>query len=323
MKKTLFIKTIMILFLLMILNISCKRQRTIEIERTVSFDQGWRFIKNDPADAMNPEFDDTSWRQLDLPHDWSIEDLQGQGNDSVIGPFSKSSINKMATGYTEGGTAWYRKDFIINKPDKDKIVYLQFDGIYMNSDVWINGEHIGNHPYGYTSFYYNITGYLNPAGQKNVVAVQVKSEGKNYRWYSGSGIYRHTLLTLADPVHIGMWGVYITTPEVSEKNAKVEIVTNVTNLSEKEADLTLKITLKDQSGITTGTGSVGSLVPAGKSSEIKQSMLVEDPDLWSVENPNFYSAQVEVLVSKKKKDNLETIFGIRNIHFDAQTGLLF
>ena len=260
MKKTLFIKTIMILSLLMILNISCKRQVKIEIERTVSFDQGWRFIKDDPADAMNPEFDDTCWRQLDLPHDWSIEDLQGQGNDSVIGPFSKSSINKMATGYTVGGTAWYRKDFIINKPDKDKIVYLQFDGIYMNSDIWINGEHIGNHPYGYTSFYYDITGYLNPAGQKNVVAVQVKNEGRTSRWYSGSGIYRHTWLTLVDPVHIGIWGVFVTTPEVSEEKATVEIVTNVTNSNKVDADVTLKITLKDPSGVTAGTASIESLV---------------------------------------------------------------
>ena len=320
MKKTLFIKTIMILSLLMILNISCKRQVKIEIERTVSFDQGWRFIKDDPADAMNPEFDDTCWRQLDLPHDWSIEDLQGQGNDSVIGPFSKSSINKMATGYTVGGTAWYRKDFIINKPDKDKIVYLQFDGIYMNSDIWINGEHIGNHPYGYTSFYYDITGYLNPAGQKNVVAVQVKNEGRTSRWYSGSGIYRHTWLTLVDPVRIGIWGVFVTTPEVSEEKATVEIVTNVTNSNKVDADVTLKITLKDPSGVTAGTASIESLVPAEKSSEVKQSVQVDNPVLWSVENPNLYRAQVEVFVNNEKKDNLETSFGIRNIHFDAQTG---
>jgi len=320
MKKTLFIKGIVPLCLLMILIVSCNILRTKVIERTVSFDMGWRFIKDDPADAMNPEFDDTNWRELDLPHDWSIEDLPGQGSDSIIGPFSKSSVDKMATGYTVGGTAWYRKDFTIKKADKDKIVYLQFDGIYMNSDIWINGKHIGNHPYGYTSFYYDITGYLNPSGQKNVVAVQVKNEGRNSRWYSGSGIYRHTWLILADPVHIGIWGVFVTTPEVAEKKARVEIVTNVTNSDKEDADVTLKITLKDTSGVIAGTASIESLVPAGKSSEINQGLQVDNPDLWSVEKPGLYQAQVEVFVNGKKTDNLETTFGIRSIHFDAQTG---
>jgi beta-galactosidase len=111
------------------------------------------------------------WRIVDLPHDWSIEDLPGQTEGSVIGPFSKAAIGSLGTGFTVGGTAWYRKNFTIDKADKDKIAYLQFDGVYMNSDVWINGKHVGNHPNGYTSFYYNITTYLNPAGQSNTVEV--------------------------------------------------------------------------------------------------------------------------------------------------------
>lgn len=108
-----------------------------------------------------------NWRTVDLPHDWSIEDLPDQKKDSIIGPFSRASIGKMGTGYTIGGTAWYRKSFTIGKEGKDKIAYLQFDGVFMNSDIWINGKHVGNHPYGYTSFYYDITPYLNPAGQSN------------------------------------------------------------------------------------------------------------------------------------------------------------
>ncbi|MCX6302691.1 MAG: DUF4982 domain-containing protein [Bacteroidia bacterium] len=320
MKKLTLFGIILALCLVLTENSGCKKSDAKELSGTISFDQGWRFLKDNPSDAENPAFDDTNWRIIDLPHDWSIEDLPGQGSDSVIGPFTKSAIHKMSTGYAIGGTAWYRKSFTINKKDQDKIACLQFDGVYMNSDVWVNGKHVGNHPYGYTSFYYDITGYLNPAGETNTVAVQVKNEGRNTRWYSGSGIYRHTWLTLANPVHIGIWGVYVTTPEVSEKNAKVEIITNVTNSKNEDSPVTLMIKLIDPSGLTVGTATMESLIPAGKSTEIKQSIPIENPALWSVENPNLYQAQVDVFVNSKKTDNLKTTFGVRSIHFDAQTG---
>jgi beta-galactosidase len=294
----------------------------MESTRTTSFDQGWRFNKENPSSAENPAFDDSKWRTVNLPHDWSIEDLPDQKEGSVMGPFSKTAVGGLGTGFTVGGTAWYRKSFTIDKVDKDKIVYLQFDGVYMNSDVWINGTHVGNHPNGYTSFYYDITPYLNPAGQANIVAVQVKNEGKNSRWYSGSGIYRHTWLTLVNPVHIGIWGVYITTPEVSEKNAKVEIVTNVTNLKKEDSQITLMVKLIDPSGATAGNATIELLVPAGKSAEIKQNILIDNPALWSVEKPVLYQAKVTVVVNKKEVDNLKTAFGIRTIKIDAQTGFI-
>ncbi|SRR6266498_1118779 len=131
--------------------------------RSVLFDKDWRFKKDSLIRAESPAYNDAAWRKLDLPHDWSIEDLPNQTKDSIIGPFSKASISKMGTGYTVGGTGWYRKSFTVNEADRAKIAYLQFDGVYMNSDVWVNGKHVGNHPYGYTSFWYNITPYLNPA----------------------------------------------------------------------------------------------------------------------------------------------------------------
>ena len=146
-----------ILTIVMILTTTsrCKRSDVAENPRTISFDQEWRFLKGNPLGAENPAFDDSKWRSLDLPHDWSIEDLPDQKEDSVVGPFSKKSICKMGTGNTVGGTGWYRKRFIIAKEDKDKTAYIQFDGVYMNSDIWINGKHVGNHPYGYTSFWQN------------------------------------------------------------------------------------------------------------------------------------------------------------------------
>ena len=130
----------------------CSQQSKKVGTRTSSFDEDWRFIKDNPSGAESPDYDDSKWRTLDLPHDWSIEDLPGQIPDSIIGPFSKAAIGKMGTGYTIGGTAWYRKHFSIRKEDQNKTVYLMFDGVYMNSDVWVNGKPVGNHPNGYTSF---------------------------------------------------------------------------------------------------------------------------------------------------------------------------
>ncbi|MCK7460977.1 MAG: beta galactosidase jelly roll domain-containing protein [Sphingobacterium sp.] len=153
----------------------------------VSFDEGWRFIKDSIAGAENPAFNDSNWRLLSVPHDWSIEDLPGQNGDDIIGPFSKNAVDKMSSGYLSGGIGWYRKSFSLKPEDKGKIVYIQFDGVYMNSDVWLNGKHLGFHPYGYTPFNYNITSFLNAPGKPNVVAVRVRNKGLNSRWYSGSG----------------------------------------------------------------------------------------------------------------------------------------
>jgi len=311
----------LILLSLLITGFSCNEQvKRYKNPRTISFDDSWRFIKENPDGAENSAFDDSGWRILDLPHDWSIEDLQEQIPDSIIGPFSKASVGKKATGYTIGGTAWYRKQFKLTRQHRDMMAYLQFDGVYMNSDIWINGNHVGNHPYGYTSFYYDITPYLNPAGETNVVAVRVKNHGQNARWYSGSGIYRHTWLTLVNPVHVVPWGVYITTPEVSEKSANIEIVTNVTNLGNSDMPVRYMVKILDPSGAETGKSEQESSVLAGESIELKQVVKVKNPALWSVESPDLYKAQVEISVNNKVEDRVNTSFGIRTINFDAQSG---
>ena len=288
--------------------------------RTLSFDPDWRFIKANPSGAEKPSFDDSGWRTLDLPHDWSIEDLPDQNDDSTIGPFSKAAISKMGTGYTIGGTAWYRKTFFIDKADSNKKAYLQFDGVYMNSDVWVNGKHVGNNLYGYTSFWYDITSMLNTPGQPNVVAVRVKNEGLNARWYSGSGIYRHTWLTLANPVHVAPWGLSATTPEVSEEKAKIEIVTNVINSSNNKLPVRYLIKLIDPSGKGVANSDMQSNVSAGTSLELKGVITVENPALWSLEKPNLYRAEVQLIVNNAIQDQVSTAFGIRSIGFDAQRG---
>ena len=192
--------------------------------RTKSFDANWRFLKDSTIDASGVAPDDSKWRVLDLPHDWSIEDLPNQ-SDSVVGPFTTQSIGTTATGYTVGGIGWYRKHFTLNNTANKKVT-IYFDGVYMNSDVWINDHHLGNHPYGYTPFYYDLTPYLKQTGE-NILAVRVRNEGKNSRWYSGSGIYRHVWLTITNPVHVEQWGVYITTPNVSDELATVNVKTTI------------------------------------------------------------------------------------------------
>ena len=155
--------------------------------RNISFDKEWVFLKDNVSNAEQPNYDDSKWRNVDLPHDWSIEDLPNQIPDSIVGPFHKGSPGWTFTGFTMGGTGWYRKKFTIGKSGQNKQVTIYFDGVYMNSDVWLNGHHLGNHPHGYTPFYYDLTPYLKPAGEENVIAVRVRNEGKNSRWYSGSG----------------------------------------------------------------------------------------------------------------------------------------
>jgi len=308
-----------LMLILFISNISCNFSLKEEQVPSISFDENWRFIKDNPEGAENPAFDDSGWRSLDLPHDWSIEDLPNQ-SDSVIGPFSKASIGKMGTGYTIGGTAWYRKTFTIAETDADKMAYLTFDGIYMNSDVWINGTHVGNHPYGYTSINYDITPFLNPIGQPNVVAVQVKNEGMNARWYSGSGIYRHTWLRLVNPVHIAPWGVHVTTPDITEGKATIEVETKVLNTRAANSKLTYIVNILDPSGVEVANERIESRISSGKTEDLKQVIVIENPMLWSIETPDLYKAQVEILLNNTVTDKLSTTFGIRTIEIDAQNG---
>jgi beta-galactosidase len=302
---------------------SCSNQpETVANARTTSFDEDWHFLKDSLSGAEAPDFNDSNWRVLDVPHDWSIEDLPGQNGEDIIGPFDKSAIDRMSSGYLVGGIGWYRKSFTLKEEDKDKIACLQFDGVYMNADVWLNGKHLGFHPYGYTPFYYDITSFLNPAGQSNVVAVRAKNEGLNSRWYSGSGINRHVWLTLINPVHIDIsGGLYITTPVVTESSSDVKIVTTVVNSGSKEENIILLTELLDPSGRVAATASSNSNATPGKTIEVAQEIPVKNPSLWSIDAPNLYKAKVSVLIGDKEIDTYETLFGIRSIKIDARTGL--
>ncbi|HEU5072243.1 MAG TPA: glycoside hydrolase family 2 TIM barrel-domain containing protein [Verrucomicrobiae bacterium] len=434
--------------------------------RDCSFDSGWRFLRADAPGAEAVTFDDSTWRVLDVPHDWSIEDLppgessvaelsvvpgkwqfhkgddaawkgrelddgswqpvalpdnwehhsnytndnvygwfrrrigipaeckgkdfdlllgcvddvdetflngeriggtgsfppdyrtawdtqrryrvpaalvrgdgsdvlavrvfDGSGNGGIneagaesirVGPFDTAkSKGGASTGHVVGGTGWYRKHFTLSPANKGKRVVVRLDGVYMNADFWINGQHLGNHPYGYTSFEFDLTPYLKPAGVENLIAVRVRNEGKNSRWYSGSGIYRHTWLTVTDPIHVPTWGVFVTTPEVSKDKAVVKIATEVCNDGGADADVVVRTRVLNAKGKVVQTSESKLHLPANGTNTMEQPMQVRSPQLWSPDSPELYSAEIEIAADGKTLDKTSTHFGIRKIEVDAEHG---
>jgi beta-galactosidase len=286
------------------------------------FDTGWKFCKGDITGAEVPGFNDSLWRNVDLPHDWSIEDLPDQKEGEVIGPFDKNSIGLFYTSYTIGGTGWYRKSFILEKSDSDREVSICFDGVYMETDMWLNGHHLGSHKHGYTPFQYNLNPWLNPAGQTNTIAVLVKNIGQNSRWYSGSGIYRHVWLRATDKVNIPIWGVVVTTPEVSDEKSKVAAKITVSNNSVSEIEFTLRNTIISPAGKEVAYSERVTRLRPSENEAYEQSMEVRNPSRWSDETPYLYTLRTDIITAGKILDSEETTFGIRSISFTPEKGFL-
>lgn len=274
-----------------------------------SMDPGWRFTLGDPAGAQQPGFDDHAWRRLDLPHDWSIE-----GTPDEHAPSGGRG------GYFPTGLGWYRKAFRMPAGSAGRMASLEFDGVYMNSDVWINGFHLGKRPYGYSSFAYDITAHLVPG--VNVVAVRVdNSLQPNSRWYSGSGIYRHVWLTLTSSLHVGHWGVYVTTPRVDSSSADVVVRTRVENDRAAVARTVLRSTVLDASGHEVAHADTSISVDGGGGRDVEQHIVVPAPQFWSVERPTMYSLRTDLLTGRPA-DRLFSPFGIRTIAYDKDRGFL-
>jgi beta-galactosidase len=273
-----------------------------------SFDFGWKFFKGDASGAQQPDFTDAPWRSLDLPHDWSIE-----------GPFSEK---EPAQGSLPAGIGWYRKRFRLPESYRDRIVVIEFDGIYENSEVWINGQYLGKRPYGYIPFSYDLTPHLN-FGRDNVVAVKVdNSRQTNCRWYSGSGINRHTWLLVTNQVHVAYWGTFVTSPRVSREAATVQIKTRVRNDGGSAARCTLATSILDQDGKAVQATEAVQEVAAAGVYEFVQQVRVEKPNLWSVANPYLYKARTTVREQDRVVDEYDTPIGIREAVFDADKGFL-
>lgn len=280
----------------------------------VRWDTDWRFYAGGAQGAENASFDDSGWRALSLPHDWSMEDAPG-----TTSPFQLNAVSQVNGGFTRGGTGWYRKTFALPAGATGQRVQVQFDGVYMNASVWLNGHLLGTHPYGYTPFWYDLTDYLKATGP-NVLAVQVQNEGVNSRWYAGSGIYRHVWLSRLPPVHLATWGTVLTTPTVTAARARVHARTAVQNETTKAAEVTLVTRILNPKGQEVGTSESRQALAPGATVEFNQDLPVKSPARWSPDAPSLYTAVSEVYLDKALAEQQQRRFGIRTLAFDAARG---
>ena len=295
-----------------------------EITRDSLINFNWKFQKGTADGAENYEYDDTDWRNIELPHDWSIEDLEitDTANGRIIsGPFDSKALEGKHSGFTVGGTAWYRKHFKISESDKDKIVYINFDGVCMNSDFWINGHHLGIQPYGYTAFWYDLTKYLNYGDKENIIAIEVKNEGMNSRWYSGSGIYRNVSLSIVNQVHIKPWGVYIITNNVDSSKSEIQIELSLLNNTYQNQDVNIHFEVIDNQSKVVASKYISTRIHHQVPSRTKASILLNNPQLWSLESPTLYKLICTVRSPKEILDKAEIPFGVRTISYDSEKGM--
>lgn len=270
------------------------------------FNTAWNFHKGDINSGISSLATEASWKTVDLPHDWSIE-----------GTFSEEWAS--ATGYLPSGIGWYKKSFTGSSAWKGKQVYIYFDGVYKNSEVWINGHSLGKRPNGFIAFQYELTPYLNLTG-KNTIAVKVDhSEFADSRWYTGSGIYRNVYLIVKDPVHIGPWDVAFTTPEVSAQKATVKVKVDVTNSTKTAASVLVNVSLVDNKGKTAASLQKQVKVKPGKQ-QVDFEQQITSPLLWDTENPELYKLKVSLSSNGKKTDEITQSVGIRSIRFDKDKG---
>lgn len=280
--------------------------------RVQNFNENWKFYLGDASGADGEQFDDSAWKNVDLPHDYSIDQ-------------EYTTAGEAESGYKLGGIGWYRKNFKVDESLKGKSIRIDFDGVYMDSTVWINGHRLGNHPYGYSPFSYDITEYLK-FGELNTIAVKVNHQTPSSRWYSGSGIGRDVDLVVTDPVHVERDGVVVTTPELAadKTNVKTHLKTVLTNKGVEAASVTVAQTVFPRGGTPdqqiAHVESVVTTIAAGKSATVEQDALAANPTLWTVDAPTLYTVRTEIKQNGKVVDTYDVDFGYRFFSFDADTG---
>lgn len=273
--------------------------------------EAWTFHLGDIPGAEKVGFDDSKWRVLNVPHDWSIEQ-----------PYDPHMPGGSSVGYLPGGIGWYRKNFTLPESDRGQEIAIDFDGVYMDSQVWINGHLLGQRPNGYLGFRYNLTPYLKFGNEPNTIAVRVNVEPDGSRWYPGAGIYRHVWLVKMHPIHVAHWGTAVTTPEVSKEKASVRLRTEVENQSAEPSEVTLASEIRDQSGNVVAKAESTHRILAGAMHGFDQSFVVTRPQLWSPDSPNLYQVVSKVLAGGKTVDDYATPLGIRSCEFTADRGFL-
>src|SRR5438477_2036446 len=275
----------------------------------IDFNNDWKF-KLDSVHSFNEPGPDASWRNLSLPHDWSIEL-----------PFDKNSPTGTGGGALRGGIGWYRKIFTLPVSSKGKNIFVDFDGVYMNSEVWINGHSLGVRTNGYISFRYDLTPYLKFGDEKNAILVKVDNlKQPNSRWYSGSGIYRNVWLVTTNDVYVDHWGTCVTTPEVNDRIAAVEIKIKINNTNSVDKNVTVKTTFFDETNKPVATTS--STVTARKrtTTETSQQTKISSPHLWFVDHPYLYKGVTQIVSDGKVVDEYATNVGVRYFKFDVDKG---
>jgi len=280
-------------------------------ERRVNFDANWRFYKGAVEGAQKPDFDDSNWKLLRLPHDWAIE-----------GPFDEK-FNPETGGLPVSGIGWYRKSFLLTESAQGRIFTIVFDGAMSNSTVWLNGEELGGRPYGYSSFFFNLTPHLHFGSEANVLAVRLAPEPDSSRWYPGAGIYRNVWLDVTAPVHVAEWGTYVITPQVTDEKATVSVKTEVRNDSANESTIEIRHSIVDASGKAVSQGRAPSVaVSADATRTVPATLTVENPQRWDMDRPYLYTLVTEIFDGDRVIDKYSTTFGIRTIAFDRDKGFL-
>jgi len=292
----------------------------VGVRQTLGFDQAWRFHLGEVAGGETPALADADWRTLDVPHDFSIEGPVGADPATMEGPFDKKSPGGTSAGALNGGIGWYRKAFSLPEGSQGKHVEIRFDGVYMDSEVWLNGVSVGTQPYGYSSFQLDLTKNLKPGN--NLLALRVNVQQPCSRWYSGAGIYRHVWLVVTDPVHVAPWGTYVTTGEIAAAAAQVSVRTQVRNDGAQAvtANLTSEIFAGD--GTKVAELQTEETLAAGASHEFGQALTVGGPRRWSTEDPYIYQVVSALSVGGRVVDRTTTPLGMRTIQFTADNGFL-
>ncbi|BDU23940.1 glycoside hydrolase family 2 TIM barrel-domain containing protein [Flavobacterium sp. GSB-24] len=294
---------------------SCAKKEDAFINRKVSFNTDWSFHLNDSIIDKDTIGSTTKWRKLDVPHDWSIE-----------GNFDEKSPAGYGGGALNGGLGWYKKTFKVAAEDSTKVTSITFDGVYKNSEVWVNGHYLGKRPNGYIGFQYEISKYLNYGDKNNEIIVKVdNSKQPNSRWYSGSGIFRNVWIETTDKLHVAQWGTYVTTPKVTADTASVNIETTIQNQYSNSKKATVTTTIfygigNDLRRIKSTSQNI--TIGANTNQTSKQQIQVSNPVLWSVEKPELYTAVTEISLDDKIIDQYKTNFGIRDFKFDLNKGFI-
>ncbi|MEI6677088.1 MAG: glycoside hydrolase family 2 TIM barrel-domain containing protein [Mariniphaga sp.] len=272
-----------------------------------NFDAGWKFHLGDLPYAEQSSFDDQKWRYLNLPHDWSIE-----------GSFRPDNPSGHQGGLLPGGIGWYRKSFSLSGI-KEKKYFIVIDGAYKNSTVYINGHPLGTRPYGYATFQYDMTPYIQDG--ENVLAVKIdNSKQPDSRWYTGAGIYRHVWLVTTSPIYVSQWGTYVSTPKVSSKEATVTVVTTIANDTKEKWNLKIISSIIDNTGREVSSQTQAYKAGGDSKNTINTTFKIASPTLWDIENPNLYRLVTKIFQDKALKDTYTTDFGVRTLVFRADSG---